>query len=307
MAEADGIVLLTSSLSNVEEIIDQDLDLVVAVVEDDHRPLQTLAGAHPELQFLLVGPDDQRIAGSNVIQIGGPGSRHDQVAFLAGALAGWTTETLVVAVAADPATPVGAKYLNGFLHGVRYTCGECRVESADWPSTATSTDAGELAETWAQRSVDTAFVPSGPGSTALAVELAGHGVWLLASGQELRGAVSSEALAARLVANVAFRPDILLNELVPALLAGSRPESPIPYQAASGSIAIQLLHESRVSPAVQARLDETLVLLASGALDTGVDALTGEAVERVTPLPRRSTRDRVGPPHSFLTVTWRHP
>lgn len=280
LSKAGGWTLSVGDEGSAEAMIREGADLMVWTGEGNSVRAYDLARDHPEIEFLMEGLNAPPRRSANVTLLGGPDSRLDELAFLAGALAGWVTETRVVGMAGNTSTVDGLKYGNGFVHGVRFSCGGCAIHTLDLPPDVSAEDLRDWVAGWMDREVDVAFATPARAGAALLAELAGQGVWVIGAGRDMPAGALGNGVAAgaeRLLGSVVFRPDVLMRELVPGLAGGSRPSTSIPYALGSGSISLSALNPERVSPAVQARLAETIALLSSGALDTGIDPATGLA------------------------------
>ena len=215
----------------------------------------------------------------NLLRIGGAGSRADQAAFLAGLLAGLASPNLTVGALSDPESVEGQLALNGFAHGVRYSCPECALTSLPLLPDASPLQAAEVAERLYLRAApDTAFAQAGRAGEAALRWLAERGTKVVGMGANLQMRTFGSAGrpgAEQVIGSVLYRPDLLLQAVLPAMISGDLPREPLPYSLASGSITLEGVPPGLLSPAQARFLAETLDRLARGELDTGVDPLTG--------------------------------
>ena len=75
---------------------------------------------------------------------------------------------------------------------------------------------------------------------------------------------------------IAFRPDILLAELLPRFAAGESFADPVSYSLENGSLVYAPFPNDWISTARQNYLQEILAEVAAGRLDIGIDPQTGE-------------------------------
>ena len=217
----------------------------------------------------------------NLLTLGGAESREDQLGFMAGAVAGMLTEGQIVTAVADTASAAGLKYRNGFLHGVRYTCTRCRVDFVDVADENATAIAAEQARMNASLSSDVVFAAAFPAGLAGLQAAAQQGAWVIGAGADMYAeAFESGATpgAERLVTSVFFDAGGQVYQALSALQAGSPPGGAQPFDAANGAIGLApyQVPEDDLSQLDRLDIDAILARLASGALDTGVDPLTGQ-------------------------------
>ena len=272
-----GWTVESGDLPDLERLAASGAQIVVTV--NTGLSVQNVAARHPEVEFVVV--DEAELEDlPNILAIGGETSREDQAGFIAGVLAGLATQELSVGVLADPTDPIGRMYLNGFIHGVRYSCPDCTITDQAISESQVREEAQAAArELFNRVSLDVAFAQPGQAGEAALHWLAQQQIWVIGAGGDIflrsfkTGALPGSD---RVLTSVVFRPDLALLDVLPALAAGQPVEGPIPYTLTSGLIAFAPSRVDLLSPAGHTFLDRALSLVASGELDTGVDPITGE-------------------------------
>jgi hypothetical protein len=157
--------------------------------------------------------------------VGQPGARRDQAGFLAGALAGLTSQSEAVGLVGDPADE---PYQTAFLHGLRYLCVGCSLVSLA-PEAAS-------ADAFRAKAVDVVAVLPGDGAGSAAQTLAGTGFWLVLVDQPAEPFGPNE-VAGRVV----FEAGSMLTDALEALLSG-QPGQAWPYSVELDSIRVVEVH-----------------------------------------------------------------
>lgn len=259
------------------ELQASELDAGVRLVVSLGRvaPLPEWAAAFPGVQFLAVEGSPDLEDRPNLSRISSQNLPADQQGFMAGVLAAAITRDWRVAVLGIDQAGADRAAWQGFLRGVVYYCGLCRPAYPPYPGyplyVALPPQAG-LADWQAavdgmlnqDNGVQTFYLAPGVQVEGLAQHLADKGAWIIGS------TPTPEALQARWAASVLADPLPLLNELVPELLAGQGG-----FQR-SASLGIQPGNPELYSPARQRVVNLTLEEMLAGAIDTGVDPLTGD-------------------------------
>jgi basic membrane lipoprotein Med (substrate-binding protein (PBP1-ABC) superfamily)/predicted small lipoprotein YifL len=252
--------------------------LVVAVGSGFGQAVVAAAQAHPEIRFVAVEEGGVQPL-PNLLVIGGENVRVDQVGFLAGALATVENRNEYVGWIGQSGTVIGTVYRYSFIHGVRYTCPRCRIFDFELDASAPAQDGISAAAELQTDYIDTASgVPSAAGDAAL-TDLARRGIrvagtrpdffaLLFAGGQS----VGSKSV----LGGPAFRPDVLLADLLPRFMSGEIFSEAAAYSLENHSLEFAPFPNDWISPGRQAFLQAILADLASGRLDIGVDPKTGE-------------------------------
>lgn len=246
-------------------------NLVVIVVGSDlTAATQAVARDFPNTKFIGV---DQAALDSlaNYVVIGEPGNRPDEEAFLAGALAGLMTQQHKVGVLTPTAALTGLLYKNGFIHGLRLTCGECALTAFEVEDINSTAKSEKIASDFKSTQVDVVFAAAGPAGDAAVEAAAAQGLWVIGLNQDLS---ASPEMGPQALGSVLRRPDLVLPDLIGSLLNGQTPAS-VPFALANGTLTYAPTFGPSVSPAVTQYLANIIPQLTSGFLDTGVDLTTG--------------------------------
>jgi basic membrane lipoprotein Med (substrate-binding protein (PBP1-ABC) superfamily) len=283
-AQSNGWVLSQAADptgDGLRALVAQGVAVLVADGPEFEAVAHETAAANPALYVIGVGHSGAEVELPNLLALGGPLSREDQLGFMAGVVTGYLTEGRVVTAIANPATSLGLKYRNGFLHGVRYACSRCRVDFIDLADENATAFAAERAALNAQLSSDVVFAATWPAGEAGLKAAAGVGAWVVGAGGDLYVTAFENGAAPgadRVVTSAYFEA----GAAVQAALAGYATGAPLsgvqPLSAANGAVA---LAPYRVSEDVLSELDRqeiaaVLSRLADGSLDTGINPLTGD-------------------------------
>jgi basic membrane lipoprotein Med (substrate-binding protein (PBP1-ABC) superfamily) len=207
--------------------------------------------------------------------------REDQMGFLAGALAGLTSESQTVGVIAGMDTPATRRLRSGYESGVRHVCAECSVLAIDLDSSTDPARGRTAALSQTAEGADVIFGVGGLTGSGVVLGAAQQGVWAIGVDQDEYyttfegGAIDG---ADRLLSSAVKRVDIAVFSVVrDAVLGVPSPGVPL-FDASREGVGLAPFHdaESAVSDEIKGKLAEVLRLLASGELDTGVDPVSGE-------------------------------
>lgn len=262
-------------LDTVSQLAADDLDsgVRVVVMAPPAVGAADLAAAAPQTQFVVIGTPGVEAA-SNISLIGPLGERPDWQGFLAGFIAAVVTEDWRVGVLGANDSAAGNAASQAFLQGVQYFCGLCNPpfppfaypQLAQLPTAASPAEWQAAADSLVNTAIDVRTMYTAPGAQdpQLQQYLADRNVFLIGAG------APEAALRPRWVASVHPDPLPALERMWPELLAGS-----------GGLVEPMPVGYSEVNPAVftpgrQRLVDEMLLELQAGLIDTGVDPLTGE-------------------------------
>jgi hypothetical protein len=278
MAGAQGWVLtrVAPGAETLNQVLAEAPMLVVSVASGLGESLAQAAAAHSQVRWVAIDETPMTSA-PNALAIG-PAAREDQMAFLAGALAGLVNNNNRVGWIGEPGSVRGTLYHNGFIHGVRYTCPLCWVFEEGAPPGATAEAGAVVAQSLLPRYIDTAG--AFPGA-------AGDGALLALAAGPVRVAGSRPLFAEHVFAGqpeagknilgeVQLRPAHLLRELLPRFLAGEPFAEPLTYSIENGGLGYGPFTTPWITPGLQKNLEEMIGLLATGQLQIGIDPATGE-------------------------------
>ena len=238
-----------------------------------------LAAEFPKTYFICLHLGDSGGA-PNLLALGGA-TREDQAAFMGGMVAGYITRAKRVAVIGDPQSPAGRKYRNGFLHGVRYTCPKCKVDTVDVLNLTDTANVLDLAARYRLYGVDVFFAAAGQAGDAALVKVAQAGAWVIGSGSDIYVtlfASGATAGADHVLTSVYLNPALAILNALDAYHAGSPQAGVQPLSAANQAVMLAPYREKTgvLTPLDQQDIANALTRLGQGILDTGIDPVTGE-------------------------------
>ncbi len=214
------------------------------------------AAARPGVVVDAEGAEPSRA----VSTVGGPGSRFDQAAFMAGVMAGLASRTWVVGLVDEMGAAQDAVLARGFVQGVRYACPRCQI--------VRQVGAEAAAQRLLATLTDVVFVVPGPAYEEVWQRLAAAevgAVWV--------GAPPQAIAAENWVGGVEFDPAALVCSALEALLAGEAGQA-WPYSLAQGGMRLDV-GSGALSPGRLRLVEQAWQALMDGSLDTGLDPETG--------------------------------
>ncbi len=236
--------------------------------------LAELVTAAPDTQFLAIGIPGLKPA-ANLTTIGAEGSRTDQQGFIAGYIAAMLSDDWRVGVISISDTVEGRAARTGFLNGVEYFCGLCRLIHppfyeyplyVELPSTATAIEWQELANYMVDHYVETVYVYPGAGDEGMLSSLSQAGINIISSGTPPQSASSSWVLS------VGSDPLPLIQSEVKGLLDGNLAGG----QVLAAPIQLTYTNTSLLTQGKERLVEQVITDVQSGYIDTGVDLSSGE-------------------------------
>lgn len=254
---------------------------LAAVVEADLGPaLASAAQAHPEIRFVAAEAGGTEPL-PNLLVVGGENLRREQAAFMAGLLATIENRNDYVGWIGEANTDRGKIYRNGFRHGVRYLCPRCRIFTLEIAAGADPSAGTTAAADLLTNYIDTASAMPGTAWDEGLHHLARNGVRIAGARPDFYLAVFGNGTregAKSVLGEIAFRPDILLKDLLPRFLGGEAFAEAVPYSLENGGLEYAPFPNEWISAARQEYLIKILAEVAAGRLDIGVDPLTGDEI-----------------------------
>jgi len=247
-----------------------DVKIVAALPQLDN--LESLASSNGSIQFIALGfADINPTANLSVIAAA---SRPDQQGFMAGAIAAILTEDWRVGAITLSDTPGGKAAGLGFQNGVVYFCGLCRPNDPPFvaypvvvqlTSQASQADWQAAIQSLASKAVKAVYVYPGAGDEAMLAALDQAGMHLIG------GAPPASSYQANWIASLQSDVVAALENAWPQILSGKGSLQLEP------DLVITDVNSNLFSPGRQDLVRKILGDLLSGAIDTRVDPLTGEA------------------------------
>ena len=254
--------------------LESDVRLVVATAPDPG--VAALAAAAPQVQFLAVGIPDIEPA-ANLSSVDAGEMPPDQLGFAAGYLAATITEDWRVGVISEADTVAGNAAKLGFTNGVYYMCGLCRPVNPPYPIPGyplvaqLSPGAGQAewqsaVDIFQEWQVGTVYIAPEVAEPGLMQELADVGIQIIGTQAPPAG------LKANWVASLGLSDPVdAVNTLLPSLLDGQG------EQSIQLPVTLSEINSELLSPGRQRLVEEMLVDLTAGYIDTGVNPETGES------------------------------
>lgn len=252
--------------------------LVAAIGSGLGQAVYSAAQAHPEIRFIAIEETGLQPL-PNLLVVGGDNFRRDQAAFMAGLLASIENRNDYVGWIGEADTTRGKIYQNGFRHGIRYNCPRCRVFDFELAASADAAAGSSAASQLLENYIDTASaIPGAAGEAGLA-DLAKNGVRVAGAESDFYLSIFKNGAAAgakNVLGEIAFRPDILMADLLPRFMDGETFAEPISYSLENGGLEYPPFPNDWISSARRDRLQKILAEVASGRLDIGIDPQTGD-------------------------------
>ena len=274
-------LIVTDASDDLDALALAGNDVIVVVGEELSIATRRAARNHLDLLFVGVGQETFGNLPANYILLGGDGTRHDQLGFVAGAMAGLATQGRIVGALTPANSLAGRKYAGGFERGLRLTCGDCDywpVEERDYSDPEVGTAACRRLE---RARIDTLFAAPGPAGEAALRAAARAGLWVIGTERDQSATLFSSATsaaAAQILHSPIFRADSALIGVIVALMGDNLPDEPIPFSYSNGTMGLALSNSAGLTPAEIKIVEDIVERLESGQLGTGIDPLTGDGI-----------------------------
>lgn len=206
--------------------------------------------------------------------------RWDHAGFLLGLAAGLASEARQVGLV-NAGTDVRAlAYRNGFLSGVRYSCATCLIDLFDLAELSDPTLATSQGAQFATYGSDVIFVTPAPATGAMLKALAENGITVVGDEADVQAAFGPDpgAWPTGVLGVARVDPNAALARALRLYAAGTPLTGVQPMSIATGGVLFASLHDPRglITPLDQRDFDTARDRVASGALDVGVDPVTGQ-------------------------------
>jgi len=292
-------LIVTDASDDFDTLTIAGNDVIVVVGEDLSIATRRAARKHPDLLFVGVGQESFGNLPANYILLGGDGTRHDQLGFVAGVMAGLATQGRIVGALTPADTLAGRKYAGGFERGLRLTCGDCDywpVQEHDYSEPEAGRDAFRNLE---RVRIDTLFAAPGPAGESALRAAARAGLWVIGTERDQSATLmtltirltrctpqistclfnsTTSSLVAQILHSPIFRADNALIGVIVALQGDNPPDEPIPFSYSNGTMGLAPSNSSGLTPAELKIVEDIIERLESGQLGTGIDPLTGDGV-----------------------------
>lgn len=265
----------TDYSTNINTCVGEGFDVVVTVGFLIGDATLAAAQANPDVFFIGV---DQFFTGhpENLVGIQ---YREDQGGFLAGALAAMMTESGTVAGVYGIDIPPVVKFRNGFEQGAKFINPDVGLLGVYIDDFVAPDRGASAAEQFMGEGADVIFGAGGPTGSGGIKRAAEEGVWVIGVDQDEyfttfgAGATPGSQF---LISSAVKRVDLGVYDQIVGFLTGSDAGGGLYIlDATNGGITYAPSHDAAVPAEVLARLEEILVGLSGGTIDTGVDPILG--------------------------------
>ncbi len=256
-------------------VTETDYDLIVVSGLGLEDTVETLADLDLTAQIIAI-EQLSTVSAKNLIQIGGADTGYDDIAFMAGAMLGVNSRNLEIIGYFPETHPYLGFVKNGFIHGLRLTCGVCNVTTIDYSASEVEAIAAKAPQTLAEANIDGVFIVSMADIDPLLTEITDSRIDVAHYGYDSTRVVKLASRQAHLLPVAqTIAIDALaetLTQLDPDQVESKTITLSIPEQA----IVIPGLEGAELTPAEIDIVMDTLARLESEMLQTGVDPITGE-------------------------------
>jgi basic membrane lipoprotein Med (substrate-binding protein (PBP1-ABC) superfamily) len=282
--ETDYIETLaaTDYATNIQTCIDSEFDAIVTVGFLMQDATLAAATANPEVYFIGID-QGYEAPPANLV---GVQFREDQAGFLAGALAAQMSESGIIAGVYGIDIPPVVKFRNGFEQGAKYINPDIDVRGVYIPSFTDPATGGLTAEQLIAEGADVIFGaggPTGSGGIKRAAELETYVIGVDQDEYFSTFGAGETPGAEYLISSAMKRVDqgvyLPLQALVEGDLETFGGGGNRVLSAENDGVAFAPAHDSDVPEEVTASLEEILVGLQDGTIETGVDPVSGELLD----------------------------
>ena len=237
------------------------------------------AKANPDVYFMGV---DQGVPDPAPKNWTGLVFREDQAGFLAGALAAQMSKSGTIAGVYGVEIPPVKKFRNGFENGAKFINPDIKILGTYNESFTTPDVGGANAKQFIGEGADVIFGAGGPTGTGGITAAAQAGVYVIGVDQDeyttsFGGGKSPGA--DKIISSAVKRVDQAVYLSVKSLVDGGKDFTGGGYlvmSAANGGVGFAPKHDSDVPDAVTEYMNDILIGLKHGWIDTGVDPTTGD-------------------------------
>ncbi len=206
--------------------------------------------------------------------------RWDHVGFLLGLAAGEATVARQVGVVRAGDDVATLAFRNGFLSGVRYSCATCLIDQFDLPELSDAAVATTQGAQFSTYGSDVIAVVPAPASSAMLKSLSDNGILVVGSAADMKAAFgdSLDAWPATALAYAEADVNAAMATALRRYASGEPLTGVQPMSIESGGVFLGTLHDPRglITPLDLRDLEAARDRVASGALDVGVDPVTGQ-------------------------------
>jgi ABC-type uncharacterized transport system permease subunit/basic membrane lipoprotein Med (substrate-binding protein (PBP1-ABC) superfamily) len=263
---------------NILMLVEGGCNLVITVGQTLGEATKRIAKDYPKVKFVTIDfapyPAIPNVMGLLFAE--------DQAGFLAGALAGYMTQSNVVGVVAGDRIPPVIKFRKGFTNGASFVNPKIKV-LGEYIESFTDPEKGRVvARSFIQQSADVVFGAGGQTGSGGIQAAASDGAWAIGVDQDEWVTTFDKGRAPgadRLLSSAVKRVDNAVREAIRRAVEGEFVGESTLFDAGNQGIGLAPYHgaEDAIPEQTKGRIDELAAGLRSGTIKTGVGP-TGEDV-----------------------------
>ena len=257
---------------NILMLIEDHCQIIIVVGQGLAEVIERVAVAYPQVRFITVDFSLFKTL-PNVTSLV---FAEDQAGFLAGALAGFMTESNVLGVIAGEEIPPVVKFYKGFAHGAKHTNPKVQVIGEYVGSFNDPEKGRSAAQALTQQGADVVFAPAGLTGSGAIQRAAELGAWVIGVDQDEWYTTFDGGQAPgadRLLSSAVKRVDNAVYAAIRRIVRKKEAPTPVTTcDVTNEGISLAPYHasEDAIPEEAKGRLDEIVTSLRSGAIKTGV-------------------------------------
>lgn len=273
-------------IDTFERCLDFGADIIASIESSKFPSMPDYAQANPDVYVVTSGTE---LSGKspNFIRLF---VREDEAGFLVGYLAGLVTKSGIVAGVYGPEIPDIVAFKNGYYQGVILAAQERKIAiqvlSGHLDGWAMPNEGAALAKQYIAGGADVIFGAGGGSGSGAILAAAQAGAWVIGVDQDeyyttfKAGAVAG---ADKIISSALKRIDIGVYDIMSLLVEERYNELPQSHDYSlgvhNGGVGFADRHEADLPVEIYDRVAELERMLASGAITTGLDPVTGKFLE----------------------------
>jgi ABC-type uncharacterized transport system permease subunit/basic membrane lipoprotein Med (substrate-binding protein (PBP1-ABC) superfamily) len=256
---------------NILMLVEGGYHLVITVGQMLGEATERIAKGYPDTDFVTIDFAPYPVL-PNVM---GLLFAEDQAGFLAGALAGYLTQSSVLGVVAGDQIPPVIKFRKGFANGAKYVNPQVQV-LGEYIESFTDPEKGRVvAQSFIEQGADVIFGAGGQTGSGGIRGAAEQGVWAIGVDQDewVTTFENGQAPGAdRLLSSAVKRVDNAVHVAIRRVVEGKFVGETALFDAGNEGIGLAPYHaaESAIPEEIKGRIDELAAGLRSGTITTGV-------------------------------------
>lgn len=256
---------------NILTLVEQGYQVIISVGQALGEMTERIAKDYPDIHFVTIDFAPYPVL-PNVM---GLLFAEDQAGFLAGALAGYMTQSNVLGVIAGDQIPPVIKLRKGFANGARHVKPKVQVLSEHVKSFTDPAKGRVAAQSFMEQGADVIFGAGGQTGSGGILGAAAQGAWVIGVDQDewVTTFESGQAPGSeRLLSSAIKRVDNAVYTAIRRAVEGQFIGETATFDAGNEGIGLAPYHaaESAIPEEIKGRIDEIAAGLRSGTITTGV-------------------------------------